>query len=60
MEKITHKSRKEMTMDDIEKAINKVIDDGELEKYSKKVTDITASKELSSTSVTATPTPSPA
>ena len=45
MEKITHKSRKEMTVDDIEQAVNKVIDDGELEKYSKKVTDITASKE---------------
>ena len=37
LEKITHKSRKEMTMDDIEKAINKVIDDGKLDKYSTKV-----------------------
>ena len=45
LEKITGKSRKEMTIDDIEQAVNKVIDDGELEKYSKKVTDITASKE---------------
>ena len=34
-----------MTVDDIEQAVNKVIDDGELEKYSKKVTDITALKE---------------
>ncbi len=35
LEKITGKSRKEMTIDDIEKAINKVIDEGKLDKYSR-------------------------
>lgn len=34
LERMTGKGRKEMTIDDIEQAINKVIDDGKLEKYS--------------------------
>ena len=35
LEKITSKSRKEMTIDDIEKSINKIIDEGKLDKYSR-------------------------
>ena len=34
LEKITHKSRTEMTIEDIEQAINKVIDEKKLDKYS--------------------------
>ena len=37
LEKITGKSRKEMTIEDIEEAINKLIDKGQLDKYSTKV-----------------------
>lgn len=40
LEKITGKSRKEMTIEDIEEAINKLIDEGRLDKYSTKVSDI--------------------
>ena len=40
LEKITGKSRKEMTIEDIEEAINKLIDEGQLDKYSTKVSDI--------------------
>lgn len=35
LEKITHKNRWKMTIDDMEKAVNKVIDEGELDKYSR-------------------------
>ena len=45
LEKITHKSRHEMTIDDIENAINKVIDEGKLDKYSKTYNNMWASKE---------------
>ena len=40
LEKITGKSRKEMTIDDIETAINKVIDEDKLDKYSRKVSNM--------------------
>ena len=40
LEKITGKSRKEMTIEDIEAAINKLIDEGQLDKYSTKVSNI--------------------
>ena len=45
LEKITGKSRKEMTIDDIEKAINKLIDENRLDQYSEKVSNMWASKE---------------
>lgn len=45
LEKITKKSRKEMTIEDIEKAINKVIDDGKLDQYTITTTTIWDSKE---------------
>ena len=37
LEKLTKKKRDKMTIDDIEKAVNKVIDEGKLDKYSVKV-----------------------
>lgn len=45
LEKITHMNRWKMSIDDITKAINKVIDDGELDKYSKVVNRIRPSAE---------------
>ncbi|MBO4690391.1 MAG: hypothetical protein J5621_05915 [Paludibacteraceae bacterium] len=44
LEKITRKKRDEMTIDDIEKAVNKVIDEGKLDKYSVKVDTFWASR----------------
>lgn len=44
LEKITGKSRKEMTIDDIEKAINILIDKGQLDTYSVKVSNMWRSK----------------
>ena len=43
LEKITGKKRNEMTIDDIEKAVNNVIDDGKLDKYSKTYNNMWAS-----------------
>ena len=43
LEKLTKKKRDEMTIDDIEKAVNKVIDEGKLDKYSVKVDTFWAS-----------------
>ncbi len=43
LEKKTGKSRKEMTIEDIEKAINEIIDNGEIDKYGEKVPNISAS-----------------
>ena len=45
LEKLTRKKRKEMTIDDIEKAVNKVIDEGKLDKYSTKTSTIWRSME---------------
>jgi len=45
LEKITRKKRKEMTIEDIEKAINKVIDEGKLDKYSTKRDWITTARQ---------------
>ena len=45
LEKLTGKSRKVMTIEDIEMAINKVIDDGKLDKYSSKSSIVVPSKE---------------
>ena len=44
LEKITKKKRDEMTIGDIEKAVNKVIDEGKLDKYSIEVTGFWPSK----------------
>ena len=45
MERLTKKTRTEMTIDDIEQAVNKVIDEGKLDKYSIKVSAISVSEE---------------
>ena len=45
LEKITEKKRQEMTIDDIAKAINTIIDSGQLDKYSTKVSTMWASHE---------------
>lgn len=45
LEKITGKSRKEMTIDDIEKAVNIVIDKDKLDKYSRKCNNMWMSHE---------------
>ena len=44
LEKITGKNRQEMTIEDIEQAINNVIDDGKLDKYSMKTTGMWESR----------------
>lgn len=45
IEKLTGKSRKEMTIDDIENAINIVIDQKKLEKYSTRVYNMWMSRQ---------------
>lgn len=45
LEKITNKSRKEMTIDDIAQAVNKIIDEGNLDKYTTVYTSIHGSNE---------------
>lgn len=45
LEIITGKNRKEMTIEDIEKAVNKLIDEGKLDKYSKTCNNMWASRE---------------